>query len=70
MYKNGGNNKLWRLDSSSLGESVKGNSVRRRILEASNILVRFSVLGWIVGIGYSSSYFLYFVCLKCFIVQF
>ena len=59
MYKNGWNNKLWSLDTSSLGESVKGNSVRR-ILEASNILLRFSVLGWTVGVGYSSSYFLYF----------
>ena len=59
MYKNGRNNKLWSLDTSSLGESVKGNSVRR-ILEASNILLRFSVLGWTVGVGYSSSYFLYF----------
>ena len=60
MYKNGWNNKLWSLDTSSFGESVKGNSVRRRILEASNILLRFSVLGWTVGVGYSSSYFLYF----------
>lgn len=51
-------------------ESMKGNSVQRRTLETSNISVRFSVLGWILGVGYSSSYFLYFVFLKCFIIQF
>lgn len=51
-------------------ESMKGNSIQRRALETSNISIRFSILGWILGIGYSSSYFLYFVCLKCFIIQF